>query len=98
VTEDERLLLAFVVWLVRIQDLPPNVREAAFRVAATHKYERPPGSYGAGGWRVTLFDPDDAVEPVSAQPLAVGAYVDNLLAEHPDLYALLIQRVPDEKR
>lgn len=96
---DEERLVSFVVWDVRVRDLPSDVAEAARRVAGRTRLPRRPGTgYAAGSWRVSVI-PRSGTEPVvDIWPLALGPCVAELAERAEDPYALLVQPALTEEQ
>lgn len=92
VEEDEQLLLRFVVWNLRVRDLPPAVRDAAARVAATRQHPRIDASdaYVDAPYRVSGIAPDEDAPPVAiaADRANVAEAVNELLIARP-LYVVV---------
>lgn len=95
-TDDEQALIHFLIWHVRVCDLPEDVAACAARVTASGRYPRGPGemldSPTKGPFRVSLIPADDNDTIIESYPVAVGPVVGELLEAHPDFYALLVQR------
>ena len=90
---DEQLLLQFVIWNLRVRDLPSAVHQAAARVAAARRHPRPAGGeiYVDAPFRVSAI-PQTEQEPIidaSGDRASVPGLVSEQLLELRPKYVLV---------
>lgn len=97
---DEQLLLRFLIWHLRVRDLPPAVRDAAARLAAAHRHPRlsPVDDYVDAPYRVSALprSEDGPMVDVSACAASVPAAVADLLAGRPQYVVVTDLLAPAE--